>query len=289
MADRKRESIVCCRTVLVRALCIVVILFGSTLTSAQEPQHNHFKKRLIQGKAAVGTHLSLSSPKATEIVARAGFDWLFVDLENTAADPETLQRIIGATKDADAAVIVRLAGEDQWLAKPVLDMGAMGAVMPAIRTREDAARAVAAVRYPPQGIRGIGPTAAARHWGISVLDYLKVANDEILAMILIEHIEAANNIDEILTVPGIDTILVGAGDLAASMGLLGQSTHPRVEAVIQKIHAAAKKSGVPTGALAYSPEDANRRIAQGFQAILMSHDVAFLKAGAEGVVEKIER
>jgi class 3 adenylate cyclase len=124
---------------------------------------------------------------------------------------------------------VRVGWNLHWLAKPVLDMGAMGVVMPQVNSKQEAVDAAQALRYPPEGVRGMGAGFAALRWGLSIPEYLKIANKEIMVILLIEHAEAVNRIDEILTVPGIDLIFVGPGDLSASMGLLGQVTHIRVE------------------------------------------------------------
>jgi 2-keto-3-deoxy-L-rhamnonate aldolase RhmA len=126
-------------------------------------------------------------------------------------------------------------------------------------------------------------------WGLSIPEYLKIANNEIMAILLIEHFEAVNHIDEILTVPGVDLIFVGPFDLSASMGLLGQVTHTRVEEAIQKVLAAAKKVKVPVGTITASADDANRRIQQGFQFILVGSDTGFLASGAKGMLGQIKR
>jgi len=158
-----------------------------------------------------------------------------------------------------------------------------------VSSKQEALDAVQALRYPPEGVRGMGAGFAALRWGLSMPEYLKIANNEILAILLIEHIEAVNRIDEILTVPGIDAIFVGPGDLSASMGLLGQTTHPRVEEAIQKVLAATKKAKVPVGVTGFTPDDANRRIQQGFQFILVGIDTGFLTSGARGILGQIKR
>jgi len=231
----------------------------------------------------------LPSPLAAEILAQVGFDWLWIDLEHTALSLETVHRMIQATQGTETVPIVRVAWNLHWLAKPVLDMGAMGVIIPQVNSKQEAVDAVQAFRYPPEGVRGLFPGIAALRWGLSVPEYLKIANNEIMAILLIEHIEAVNRIDEILTVPGIDLIFVGPGDLSASMGLLGQTTHTRVEEAIQKVLAATKKANVPVGITAASADDANRRIQQGFQFIFVGTDMGFLTSGAKGILGQIKR
>jgi 4-hydroxy-2-oxoheptanedioate aldolase len=250
---------------------------------------NRVKALLKAGKTAIGVSMVLPSPPAAEILAQAGFDWLWVDMEHAALNLETAHRMIQATQGTETVPIVRVAWNLHWLAKPVLDMGAMGVIMPQVSSKQEAVDAVRALRYPPEGVRGLFPGFAALRWGVSVPEYLKIANNEIMAILLIEHIEAVNHIDEILTVPGIDLIFVGPGDLSASMGLLGQATHTRVEEAIQKVLAATKKAKIPVGIPAVTPDDANRRIQQGFQFILVGTDMGLLTSGAKGILAQIKR
>ncbi len=251
--------------------------------------HNHVKNLLADGKPVIGSRLYLPSPAATEVMARSGFDFLFIDLEHIALNPETVAQMVRAMKGSNAVPFVRLPGKDQWLAKLVLDIGAKGVVVPNVKSKEEAIDAVASVRYPPEGVRGIGPKVAADNWDLSVLDYLKVANKAIMAAVLIEHIDAVNRIDDILSVPGIDVVMVGPNDLAASMGLLGQLRHPQQEKAIQTVLDAAKKARIPAGTIATNAEDANNRIKQGFQLILISQDAGLLEAGAKAVLGQINR
>lgn len=275
------------------ALTVVAFLFVSATSGwADAPgtaKFNHFKALLQSGKTAIGTHVSLAHPDATEIIANAGFDWLFIDLEHKPIDPENMHALIKAMKGTKAAPVVRVPGKRQWLTKTALDIGAMGILMPGIETRDEAAELVRSVRYPPAGVRGIGPRYAAKQWGISVADYLKVADGEILAIVLIEHAGAVQRIDEILSVSGIDLVFVGPNDLAASMGLIGQPKHPRVEAAVETVLEAARKKGLPAGTVVTNVEDANKRIEQGFQAIMVSHDTSFLEAGSKDVLNSIKR
>jgi len=210
-------------------------------------------------------------------------------MEHAPVNLETAHRMIQATQGTETVPIVRIPWNLHWLAKPLLDMGAMGVIMPQVTSKQEALDAVQALRYPLEGVRGMGAGFAALRWGLSVPEYLKIANNEIMAILLIEHIEAVNYIDEILTVPGVDLIFAGPFDLSASMGLLGQVTHTRVEEAIQKVLAAAKKAKVPVGIITASADDANRRIQQGFQFILVGNDMGFLTSGAKGMLGQIKR
>lgn len=268
---------------------LFVVITPAWTQQVQKITTNRVKALLKAGKPAIGVVMMLPSPHAAEVLAQAGFDWLWIDLEHTSFNMETVHRMIQATQGTETVPIVRVAWNLHWLAKPVLDMGAMGVIMPQVSSKQEAVDAVQALRYPPEGVRGMGAGFAALRWGLSVPEYLKIANNEILAILLIEHIDAVNRIDEILTVPGIDVIFVGPGDLSASMGLLGQTTHPRVEEAIQKVLAATKKAKVPVGVTAFTSDDASRRIQQGFQFIFVGSDTGFLTSGAKSILGQIKK
>jgi 2-keto-3-deoxy-L-rhamnonate aldolase RhmA len=250
---------------------------------------NHLKELLVSGKTAIGTIVQLPSPPVVEILAQAGFDWLLIDTEHGPIDTEKLQAMIRATSETQAAPIVRLAGNLDWLAKRALDAGALGVMMPGVNSAEEALAAVRAVRYPPGGNRGFGPTFAALRWGLTSAEYAQQANEAVMAIVQIEHVDAVARIDQILAVPGIDLALIGPYDLSGSMGLLGQVGHSDVQAAIDQVLKAAKKAGVPVGIFGTAADEINRYILQGFQAILVGVDVAFLAAGATGLLSQIKR
>jgi 4-hydroxy-2-oxoheptanedioate aldolase len=210
-------------------------------------------------------------------------------MEHGPINLETAHGMIQATQGTETVPVVRVPWNLHWLAKPVLDAGAMGIVFPFIRSKQEAIDAVQSVRYPPEGIRGFAPAFAALRWGLSVPEYLKAANREIMAILLIEHIDAVGRIDEILGVQGVDLAYIGPYDLSGSMGLFGQITHPRVEEAIQKVLAAAKEAKVPVGIPAVTPEDVNRRLQQGFQFIMMGSDASFMSGAAKGILSQVKR
>ena len=250
---------------------------------------NRVKELLKAGKPAFGVLMQLPSPPAAEVLAQAGFDWLWIDMEHGPLNLETVHRMIQATKGTDTVPIVRVPWNLHWLAKPILDMGAMGVIMPSVMTPEEAMEAVRALRYPPEGLRGFGPGFAALRWGLSVPEYVKMANQEIMAILLIEQIGAVDRINEILSVPGIDVIMIGPYDLSGSMGLLGQVTHPKVEEAIDRVLAAAQKAKIPAGILALTPGEINRRLDQGFQFLIVGTDTGFLAGGAKNILGQIKR
>jgi 4-hydroxy-2-oxoheptanedioate aldolase len=182
---------------------------------------NRLKELLKAGKPAIGTLLQLPSAPAVEVVANCGYDWLLIDAEHGPIEIETLHAMIRATGGTDTTPTVRVARNLDWLAKRVLDIGALGVMIPGVNSKEEALAAARAVRYPPEGNRGFGPTFAALRWGMPAGDYARAANNEVMAIVQIEHIDAVNRIEEILAVPGVDLPLIGPYDLSGSMGLLG--------------------------------------------------------------------
>ena len=250
---------------------------------------NHLSQLLKSGQTAVGTLVQLPSPPVVELLAQAGFDWLLIDTEHGPIDAETLQAMIRATGEAAATPIVRIAANLDWLAKRALDLGALGVMAPMVNSADEAQVAVRAVRYPPAGNRGFGPTFAALRWELSGAEYAQQANEAVMAIVQIEHIDAVARVDEILAVPGIDLALVGPYDLSGSMNLLGQVGHAKVQAAIGRVVEAARRAKVAAGIFAATADEANRYIEQGFQAILLGTDVAFLSAGAQDVLGRVKR
>jgi len=250
---------------------------------------NHFKELLKSGKTAIGTLVQLPSPPVAEVLAQAGFDWLLIDTEHGPIDTEKLQAMIRATRGTPLTPIVRVACNLDWMAKRVLDVGALGVMMPGVNSAEEALAAVRAVRYPPEGNRGFGPTFAALRWGLTAAEYVQQANDAVMAIVQIEHVDAVARIDQILGVPGIDLALIGPYDLSGSMNRLGQVGHSEIQAAIDRVLKAASKANVPVGIFGVDADEINRYIAQGFRAILVGVDVAFLAAGATAMLSRIRR
>jgi len=276
---------------LVLAFCVLLLgaLAPAWGQQVEKVTGNRVKELLRAGKPAFGAVVQLPSAPAAEVLAQAGFDWLWIDMEHGPLNLETVHRMIQATRGTETVPIVRVPWNLHWLAKPVLDMGAMGVVMPSVTTRQEALDAVRALKYPPEGVRGFGPGFAALRWGLSVPEYVRMANREIMAILLIEHIEAVGRIEEILSVPGIDLIMIGPYDLSGSMGMLGQVTRPEVEEAIEKILAAAQRAKISAGILALTPDDIKRRLRQGFQFLVVGTDTGFLAGGAKNILGQIKR
>lgn len=249
---------------------------------------NRVKQLLRAGQSAIGTWLSLGSPLAAEWLGHQGFDWLNVEQEHGAIDATLTQYLLQAISATEAVPLVRVPWNDPAYIKRALDAGAYGLVIPMVNSREEAARAVRASKYPPLGDRSLGGARPRLYGGP---DYVKHANDEVLLVVQIEHVRAVRAAREILSVEGVDAYFVGPNDLAMSMGLEPSldPRHPEFEAALDEVLAIARELGVPAGIHVPSAEAANRRIAQGYQFISISSDGGFMAQAARAELERVER
>lgn len=245
---------------------------------------NHVKEKLKRGEPVLGAWLSLPGVPSARIMARLGFDWLVVDMEHTAQNPGLMADMVATIADAGTcAPIVRIpANSVEWF-KWALDAGAWGVVVPMVNAREEAQRAVECAKYPPLGTRSIG--GAFGPYGFGVTDwpgYARTANDEIIVAVQIESIQALKNLDEILSVPGIDVAFVGPNDLHAQLGLTPSSdgAEPEFVDALERIKAAARKHHVAPGIFSGNGEAAAERVRQGFQMISVTTDISSMIAAA---------
>ncbi len=248
---------------------------------------NRLKERLAEGKVCLGATVTMNSPMVAEILAHVGgLDWLWFEMEHSALSEQDVLTMLQATNGSDVSTVVRVPWNDKTMIKRVLDLGPEGIIVPLVNSKAEAEAAIRAIKYPPWGERGAG-LARAQAYGLHMAEYLKTANEEVTAIMMIEHINAVNNIDEILSVKGVDSIMVGALDLSGSMGLLGQTDDDRVEAAVQKVLAAAKRAGMPCGIITVSPEQTNLRIQQGFTNLIAGIDVLFLHGAVRDCLSKV--
>lgn len=244
---------------------------------------NHARRRLAAGEPSVGTWLSLPSPEAAEYVSHLGFDWLVVDAEHNPVDIGTLARMFMAIAGSPTAPMVRIPWNTPETFKRVLDAGAWGIVVPTVNSKAEAEQAVAATRYYPEGRRGVGGGRHVLSFDAVATDYYRHANDEILLVVMIEHIDGVEHADEILSVPGVDACFIGPNDLGASMGLgLGlplEGDHPRIVEAIAHVRETCEKHGVAPGIHCSNAAAVNRRIAEGFRFCAMASELRYLLAG----------
>lgn len=248
---------------------------------------NELKEAIREGKSTIGAGITINSGRVASVLALAGFDWIWIDLEHGLINLETAYEMVQATKGTRCVPLVRVPANEDWLIKQALDLGAYGIVVPFVRHAEDASRAVRASTYPPEGIRGVSSSFGPNRWGIPAPEYWRICNDELVRVVQVEDLQAIANIEEIMTTPGIDLVFVGTGDLAGAVGHLGEPKHPQVEDQIEKVVGAAQSLKIPIGIVAPSTEDINRRAQQGFTFFLTGTDSAMMMRGVAGVLSGV--
>jgi len=240
---------------------------------------------LLERRLTLGAWLQIGHPACAEIHARAGFDWICVDLEHGAIGIESMTDMFRTTDGFDCTPVARLPLNDPIWIHRTLDAGARGLIIPMVKTAEEADRAVREAKYPPRGTRGFGYSRANMH-GTDFADYIARANDEIAMIMQIEHKDAIANIDAILDVPGVDGVFIGPLDLSGSMGITGQLKHPDMLAALDTYLQACRRHGKAAGMHIVHPNPDNIReaIAQGYSLIALGLDVVFMAEGAQAAV-----
>lgn len=242
---------------------------------------------LRAGKPAIGTWMTLASPLASELLAHSAFDFLVVDTEHSPTDTETVVQMLQAMKGQPVSPIVRVVWNDVGLIKRALDSGAHGVVVPMVNTPEEAQRAVAACRYPPEGVRSVGGTRPPLSFGVSRTEYLAEANREILVAVQIEHVDAVARVEEIAAVDGVGSLFIGPNDLCASMGLppLLEPEVPAFEEALAKVVRAAEAHHVAAGILVGTLATGLKRLQQGFRFVAIGTDAGILTASAQAIAQ----
>ncbi len=248
---------------------------------------NAFRKALIANRTQIGCWCSLGSPITTEVMGLAGFDWLLLDGEHAPNDVMTFIPQLMALKDSSSAPVVRPPWNDTVIIKRLLDAGFYNFLVPFIESADDARRAVAATRYPPQGVRGVSVSHRSNRYG-TINDYMQTINDNIAVIVQIESRTAVAAIDDICAVDGVDCVFIGPSDLAAGYGHLGDPLHPEVQEAMQKILASAKAHGKAAGILAPIEADARRYLAMGATMIAVGSDLGVLRNATQSLHDKYQ-
>lgn len=239
-----------------------------------EPPFGQYLQTL--GRPAVGMWVCSGSPVAAEICAGSGLDWLLIDGEHGVVSLETVQQLLQVTAAYPVQTMVRLSSLDMVAIKQFLDAGAQNLLIPMVDTAQMARDAVAATRYPPAGVRGVGSALSrSARWG-GVPGYLTEAEKYISLFVQIESAAAVANAEEICAVDGLAGVFIGPSDLAASMGLLGQQNHPQVVDAVKRVIEIARAAGVKVGVNAFDPAQAEDYLAAGADFILVAADVQLL-------------
>ena len=246
---------------------------------------NRFKRALTGPAPLLGLWTGLGSTTAVEILADAGFDWILVDTEHAPTEVPAVADALRALASSAAAAVVRPAWNDPVLIKRLLDLGAQSLLVPYVQSPEEAARAVAATRYPPDGVRGVASVHRANRYG-RIPDYFTRANGEMCVIVQLETRAALDALEAIAAVDGVDALFVGPSDLAASLGHPGRPGHPEVREAIDEACARARVLGKPIGILAPVEDEARAFLAMGFGFVALGSDIVVLRRGVDALLER---
>ena len=251
-------------------------------------QHNAFKRALKGEKPLYGLWLGIPHSSCAEMAAGAGFDWLLIDTEHAPYSVMDVQHHLQAIAPYDVPAIVRPVEGRTAILKQLLDVGTQTFLIPMVDTAEHAEQLVKDLRYPPQGIRGLGTSMArAAHWN-GTLDYLHKANEEICLIVQAESTTAIDNLEKIVAVDGVDAVFIGPSDLSASMGHIGNPGHPEVVAAIEKGFATIKAAGKAAGVLAVDPKLAEHYVSLGANFVGVGVDASLLAASVRQLARQYQ-
>jgi len=242
----------------------------------QSPIPNRFRQRILARERVIGLWVSLASHVSTEIVGLANFDWLLIDSEHSPNDIPLMMQQLQALKGSQSAVVARAGWNDTVEIKRLLDIGFCNFLIPFIESEEEARRAVAATRYPPQGNRGVALAQRGSNYG-TVPDYARQINDHICVLVQIESRKGLDALDAIAAVDGVDGVFIGPSDLAAALGHLDDSEHPEVQAVIRDIIDRCTAQGKAVGIIAPDNSIARRYLDMGIRFVAVGSDQGVLQ------------
>jgi 2-dehydro-3-deoxyglucarate aldolase len=246
---------------------------------------NTFRQKLVAGERLIGCWCSLANPISTEVLGIAGFDWLLLDGEHSPNNVISFIPQLMALKDSVSAPVVRPPWNDAVEIKRLLDAGFYNFLVPMIESVEAAQAAVAATRYPPQGIRGVSVSQRGNRYG-AVKDYLKNANEQACVMVQIETQKGMAAAAEIAAVDGVDGVFVGPSDLAAGLGHLGDPGHADVQQAIREIFTSVRATGKPLGTLAPVEADARRYLEWGATFVAVGSDLGLFRSATQALRDR---
>lgn len=248
---------------------------------------NTFKRAISEGRMVYGTWLMSGAPSTAEALGCAGFDFLVVDMEHVPVDTPEMIEILRTVAGTPAQAVVRLPWNDMVLVKRALDGGAQNVMMPFVQNADEARRAVAYTRYPPEGIRGVAAMHRASRFA-TVPNYLKGAAAELCVIVQIETLAALEQLPQIAAVPGVDSIFVGPGDLSASMGFLGDIANAAVQEKLKHAAQMCKQLGKPCGIVGPNPEMVGKFLEYGYSWVAIASDMGLMVGRAQEWLGKLK-
>ena len=247
----------------------------------------YLRQRVLGGEFLAGTWCNLGSSLTAEVAGLAGFDWVLLDLEHGAGDHSELLPQLQAVAATPAAPVVRVAWNDPVRFKRVLDLGAAGVMVPFVNTADEARLAVQAMRYPPQGVRGMARFTRAAGFGWEFDDYARRANAELLTVVQIETAQAVANAADIAAVDGADVLFVGPTDLSTNLGVPLTWDEAEFRGALQQVVTACRQAGKAAGILLSGPAQVEQAVADGFRFVALGSDGAMVAAGMRAAAEAL--
>lgn len=248
---------------------------------------NQFKLALKEKRLQVGLWSTLCHPYAAEVVARAGFDWVLFDMEHSPSDIQTALGQLQAVAPYPVTPVLRPTWKDVVQQKRLLDIGAQTLLLPYVESAEEAAQAVAGMRYPPRGIRGVAGATRASGFG-QVKGYMQACEEQLCLLVQIESLEGLENLEAIAGADGVDGVFIGPADLSANMGYPGNPGHPEVQAAIEKAIARILACGKAPGILTTDEAFARHCIDLGCVFTAVGVDTSVLLAGASALARRFK-
>ncbi|KFD40916.1 2,4-dihydroxyhept-2-ene-1,7-dioic acid aldolase [Peptococcaceae bacterium SCADC1_2_3] len=251
---------------------------------------NSLKSQLRNRNLTIGSWITIGHTSIAEIMAKAGFDWLTVDMEHSAITLHQAQQLIQVIELAGVTPLVRVGSNDSSLIKRVMDAGAHGVIIPMVNDRKEAEAAVRAVKYPPIGTRGVG-LARAQGYGATFEEYKKWVNSESIVIVQIEHIKAVENLEDILKVEEVDAFIIGPYDLSGSLGVPGQFDHPDVIAALKEVKEISRRLKKTSGfhVIPPRPEAVLEKYVEGYRFLAYSLDILFLGESCREGLEELRK
>ena len=249
----------------------------------------NLKTKLKNNQLTIGSWITLGHPAIAEIMAQSGFDWLTVDMEHSAITMHEAQQLIQVIELSGCVPLVRVGSNDPNLIKRVMDAGAHGVIVPMVNSASDARAAVRAVKYPPYGTRGVG-LARAQGYGVDFENYKDWVEKESIVIVQIEHIDAVNNIEEILSTDGVDAFIIGPYDLSGSLGIPGEFNDTKVVDALNIVKEAAERLKMISGfhVVPPEPDQLKAKIAEGYRFLAYSLDSLLLATSCRNDLELIK-
>jgi len=246
------------------------------------------KNKLKNNELTIGSWITIGHPSIPEILSNAGFDWLTIDMEHNSIDNSMMQNLISVIQSKDLAALVRVSKNEEVAIKHALDAGADGIIVPMIKSKDDARKAIEYAKYPPLGKRGVG-LSRAQNYGFSFDEYKEWQANNLVVIAQIEHIDGVNNLREIIEVEGIDAIIIGPYDLSGSLGYPGDFSKPELQIALNNVIKTCKNLNFPLGyhIVGPDPELVKLKINEGYNFISFSTDFYFMGDTAQKMMKLI--